>query len=161
MNDARRWLPRVRRISTELARPADTWLAARIFCWVALVRVAKYAVPLQALVKIVSPVPRSGSRNANREQRIALFADWASRVVRPRSDGNCLERSLVAYRYMIRAHANPRLVIGFRRGDSGMLGHAWVLVDGEPLSDSPASVAEYHVAMSFEPGGCVMTDLAR
>jgi hypothetical protein len=156
----RRWPARARRVATELARPEDSWLAARIFGWAAFVRLAKYAVPLRTLVQIVSPTPHPGTRDPRREQRIALFADWASRIVRPTTRGNCLERSLVAYRYLVRAHADPRLVIGFRRGDDGVLGHAWVLVDGQPLGDSPAAVAEYHVAMSFDAGGRALTDPA-
>ncbi len=156
-----RWLGRAGRVSAELARPADSWLAARVFAWVVFVRVAKYVMPLRTLVKLVSPAPQPGARDADLERRIALFSDWASRVVRPATPGNCLERSLVAYRYLVDAHAAPRLVIGFRRGEHGVLGHAWVLVDGRPLRDSPAAVAEYHVAMSFEAGGRVLIDSAR
>jgi hypothetical protein len=145
-------------VTAELSRPSDCWLGARILCWAAFVRVAKYAVPLRTLVRAMSPVPRHGPRNAQRERRIALFADWASRVVRPRSQGNCLERSLVAYRFLVRAHADPSLIIGFRRDESGVLGHAWVLVDGQPLGESPSSVAAYEIAMSFGRGGRPVTD---
>jgi hypothetical protein len=161
MTGSRTWFARAKRVAAELARPADSWLAARIFGWAAFVRLAKYAMPLRTLVKIVSPAPGPGSRDPRRERKIARFADWASRIVRPMTQGNCLERSLVAYRYLVRAHADPRLVIGFRRGDRGILGHAWVLVDGRPLSDSPAAVAEYQVAMSFDAGGRVLTEPAR
>ncbi len=161
MTVERRWTARWRRIVAELMRPGDPWLAARIFAWAAFVRVAKYAMPLRTLVTIVSPSPRQGLRDSRREQQIARFADWASRIVRPMTQGNCLERSLVAYRYLVGAHADPRLVIGFRRDDRGVLGHAWVLVDGKPLSDSPATIAEYQVAVSFEAGGRILTGPAR
>jgi hypothetical protein len=118
-------------------------------------------MPLHTLVQIVSPTPREGPRDPRRERQIALFADWASRIVRPRTRGNCLERSLVAYRYLVGAHAEPRLVIGFRRDESSVLGHAWVLVDGQPVSDSPATLDEYQVAMSFDAGGRALVDPAR
>jgi hypothetical protein len=152
---------RAKRVAVELVHPADSWLAARILCWAAFVRLAKYAIPLRILVQIVSPAPRGGPRDPRRERQIALFADWASRIVRPRASGNCLERSLASYRYLVRAHADPRLVIGFRRDEGGVLGHAWVLVDGQPLSDSPATIAEYQVAMSFDAGGRALVDPAR
>jgi hypothetical protein len=151
---------RAKRVAVELVRPADSWLAARLLCLAAFVRLAKYVMPLRTLVQIVSPMPREGPRDHRRERQIALFADWASRIVRPRTRGNCLERSLVSYRYLVRAHADPRLVIGFRRDESGVLGHAWVLVDGQPLSDSPATLAEYQVAMSFDAGGRALADPA-
>jgi hypothetical protein len=153
-------LRRARRVAAELSRPADCWLGARILLWAAVVRVAKYAVPLPTLVRVISPVPHHGRRSAERERRIALFAEWASRVVRPRSPGNCLERSLVSYRFLIRADADPELMIGFRRDDTGMLGHAWVLVDGRPLGDSPTVVATYEVAMAFGRGHSPMADPA-
>jgi hypothetical protein len=161
MTWAQGWTRRAARVAAELARPANSWLAARILCWASFVRVAKYVIPLRTLVQIVSPSPCPGSRDLSRERRIALFAEWSSRIVRPRTSGNCLERSLVSYRYLVGAHADPRLVIGFRRGASGVLGHAWVLVDGQPLSDSPAIVAEYQVAMSFNADGRAVTDPAR
>lgn len=153
-------LRRAKRVAAELSRPADCWLGARILFWATVVRVAKYAVPLRTLVRVMSPDPHHGRRSAERERRIALFADWASRVARPRSPGNCLERSLVSYRFLIRAHADPQLVIGFRRDDTGVLGHAWVLVDGRPLGDSPAVVATYEVAMAFGRGHPPLADPA-
>jgi Transglutaminase-like superfamily len=152
---------RTKRVALELVRPADSLLAARILCWAAFVRLAKYAIPLRTLVQIVSPTPREGPRDPSRERQIAIFADRASRIVRPRTRGNCLERSLVSYRYLVRAHADPRLMIGFRRDQSGVLGHAWVLVDGQPLGDSPATLAEYQVAMSFGAGDRALVDPAR
>ena len=151
---------RAKRVAGELVRPADSWLAARILCWAAFVRLAKYAIPLQTLVQMVSPTPREGPRDPCRERQIAVFADWASRIVRPRTRGSCLERSLVSYRYLVRARADPRLMIGFRRDESGVLGHAWVVVDGQPLSDSPATLAEYQVAMSFDARGRALADPA-
>lgn len=155
------WLARTGRVASTLAHPADSWLAARIFACAAFVRVAKYVLPLRTLVQIVSPTAQPGGRDRDRERRIGLFADWASRIVRPTTRGNCLERSLAAYRYLVRDHADPRLVIGFRRGEDGVLGHAWVLVDGQPLCDSPATIAEYQVAMSFDAAGRPLTDPAR
>jgi hypothetical protein len=150
---------RARRVGAELSRPANCWLGVRFLCWAAFVRVAKYVVPLRTLVRAISPVSRDGARNAERERRIALFADWASRVVRPRSQGNCLERSVVSYRFLVSAHADPQLIIGFRRDETGVLGHAWVLVDGRPLGESPSSVAAYEIALSFGGGGRPLTDL--
>jgi hypothetical protein len=156
----RRWIARARRVASELARPGDMWLGVRILGWVGFVRIAKYAMPLGTLVRIVSPTPRPGLRDRHRERRIALFAGWAGRLIRPGTRGNCLERSLVSYRYLLRAHADPRLVIGFRRGEEGVLGHAWVLVDGQALSDSPGTIAEYEVAMSFDSSGRALIDSA-
>ncbi len=66
----------------------------------------------------------------------------------------------MSYRFLIGAHADPQLIIGFRRDDTGVIGHAWVLVDDRPLGDSPTLVATYEVAMTFGRGGRPLADPA-
>jgi Transglutaminase-like superfamily len=144
---------RARTVWNAMDGPSDAWLAARILAAALIVRLAKYVVPLPRLVAAMTPPPPGeGSRDHRRESRIALFAGWSARVVRPRDAGNCLERSVVLYRELARAHARPRLCIGFRREDSTILGHAWVLVDGVPVADSAHICDRYQVAMVFDPG---------
>jgi hypothetical protein len=143
---------RARRIVTTLSRPSDAWLASRILGWALVARTAKYIVSLPALVHIVGASPRMGRRDADRERRILAFARWAGRVVRPREQGSCLERSLVSYRYLALASADPHLMIGFSRGETGVLGHAWVVVDGQPVTDAPGTVEAFQVVLSFDPG---------
>lgn len=143
---------RARKAWSAMDGPSDAWLAARILAAALIVRLAKYVVPLPRLVAAMTPPPQAdGSRDRRRESRIALFAGWSARVVRPRDAGNCLERSVVLYRELARAHARPRLCIGFRREDSTILGHAWVLVDGAPVADSAHVCDRYEVAMVFDP----------
>jgi hypothetical protein len=85
-----------------------------------------------------------------------------SRLYRPSRDdeGICLERSLLAYRFLSGAGANPRLVVGIQPGDtsgtgSSLIGHAWIVVDGEPLFESPASLSEYTSFFSFGRAGAL------
>lgn len=49
----------------------------------------------------------------------------------PFSDGPCLRRSLVAG-HLIRRHA-PSLRLGVQPEDDGILAHAWLEIDGQPL----------------------------
>ena len=68
------------------------------------------------------------------------------------SGGNCLERSLILYRYLARANADPRLVVGMSKAHE-FLGHVWVTVDGRPLLDTPETLRAYTVVVRFGARG--------
>jgi hypothetical protein len=152
-----RW---VRRVPDEITSASDLLLAVRIVALALAIRVLKYVVPLPTLVRAVAPRPHLGPRTGQREQTIAVFARAAARLVRPRSEGSCLERSLILYRHLALAGAQPRLLVGFRRDHTAVHGHVWVVVDGEPVADSPAVCAGYDVALRFDSFGHPMPNAA-
>ena len=92
--------------------------------------------------------PRRAERNAEREGRTIQIVARLSRA----SGGNCLERSLILYRYLSRANADPHLVIGMARPDT-YLGHVWVTVDDRPLLETPETLGSYTEVVSFGRGG--------
>jgi len=63
-----------------------------------------------------------------------------------------LERSLVLFRSLARANANPHLVVGMAKPDE-YLGHVWVTVDGRPLLETPETLGSYTEVVSFGRGG--------
>jgi hypothetical protein len=65
---------------------------------------------------------------------------------------NCLERGLVAYRYLARAGADPTLVVGMPRTPGGH-GHVWVSVDGVAVHDSAARLADFEPVLAFGSDG--------
>ena len=69
------------------------------------------------------------------------------------SQGTCLERSLALHRALGRAGANPTLVCGMARERDGLVGHAWVEVDQEPLIDSGAPRDRYTVVARYSAAG--------
>jgi hypothetical protein len=73
--------------------------------------------------------------------------DRVAAHVRLDGQDNCLERSLVAYRFLGRAGASPQLVIGVARDERGVRGHAWVTVDGRPIGESVPG--NFEVMMTF------------
>jgi hypothetical protein len=91
--------------------------------------------------------PRRTERNREREQRTIRIVSRLSRT----SGGNCLERSLVLYRYLARANADPQLVVGMARPNE-YLGHVWVTVDGRPLLETPETLSGYSKVVSFRAG---------
>ena len=127
--------------------PRDTWLLVRMFAWSLVLPALKFLLPLPRLVRLAAS-PRTRARDARAEHAVA---EHAARVYRRRRDDNCLERSLVTYRYLGRAGAEPRLVVGVRGVDR--FGHVWVTTDGAPVHDAPAFVAELEPLLEFDAGG--------
>jgi hypothetical protein len=91
--------------------------------------------------------PRGGTRDREQEQRTIHIVSRLSRT----SGGNCLERSLVLYRYLGWANADPDLVVGMARPDE-YLGHVWVTVDGQALLETPETLRGYTEVVRFRAG---------
>ena len=70
-----------------------------------------------------------------------------------RTEGTCLERSILLFRYLGRAGAAPQLVVGFIREGDGVIGHAWVEVEGRPLLEVEDPTAMYVSLVRFGPDG--------
>lgn len=120
--------------------------------WSLAVPILKHAMPLPALARLAWSRPR-GERRPAREREIAQLAWWSSRVQRRRFPDNCLERSLVTYRFLARAGARPRLVAGVGRAKGDIVGHVWVTVEDEPVHDAAESLRAYGILVEFGDGG--------
>ncbi len=126
-------------------------IAIRLWAWAALVRPLKYAVPLATLVRLAHTRSGAQARSLEFERRLEAYLGATGSFPR-RAPGNCLERSLGAYRLLCAAHAAPTLVVGVRRSDaSGVEGHVWVVVDGRPLAERPGEVTTYTQILTFDP----------
>jgi Transglutaminase-like superfamily len=135
-----------------LSSPADVLLLLRMSGWAAALPALKYVVPLRRLVRLAA-APVSGDRSAQREKRVADLARVLYRSDLAPLRDNCLERSLIAYRYLGRAHAKPELVVGMSKNGGDSLGHVWVLVDGRPLYDAPEKLGGFVPMVVFDPTG--------
>jgi len=127
-----------------LAHPRDLWLATRTVGWMTSLPLLKRVLPLPRLVRLMA---RAGNRRPREPERERHVADLVRRLCRV-SGGNCLERSLILYRYLGRMNASPQLVVGFGKPD-GYLGHVWVTVDGEPLLETADTLAAWAEATAF------------
>jgi len=149
---------RFRKLRHEIAGPRDALLAVRIGLWAAALRILKHLVPLPVLIRIVRLATSRDDRDPHREQQIVTLSRWACRLWSGRRRGECLERSLVTFRYLSAAGAEPRLVVGFAPGDGrGVRGHAWVVVDGQAVDESVNSLADFAPFASFGPDGTAAT----
>ena len=127
-------------------------LAARMSLWALALPILKRVVPLQRLARLMQDEGR-GARDRAYESRIVELSSVLARLSPPRFRDNCLERSLLAYRFLARANAEPRLVVGVRIGEEGVRGHAWVILDGEPIHESTAATSEFARLVEFGPDG--------
>lgn len=145
-------MSRARTAARLLRSPSQLWLLFRMAGWASVLPLLKVALPLPRLVSMVAARPRTRQRDPEAEKRVVRSAArlYRSRLV-AKSD-NCLERSLVTYRYLARVNAGPRLVVGMgRRGD--VVGHVWVLVDGKPVHDDEESLRDLVPVVGFGPDG--------
>jgi hypothetical protein len=147
---------RLARVAARFTSPVDVLLAARIMGWACALPILKQILPIRPLVKLVWRARRLEPDPA-REERVVTFARWACRLTRWKSGGNCLERGLIAYRFLLEGGAAPTLVIGMARGTGAeIIGHAWVLLNGTPAGESALSVREFVPALVFGPDGNLM-----
>jgi hypothetical protein len=132
----RRW-----RTAITLARLAPTYVLAGML---------RHVVPLNRLVRWAWRAP-TGRSDASDAQRIAAAVTRLGQLVP--GDRNCLRRSLVLYRELSARGADPRLVVGFRRGTRGVEGHAWVTTGDGVIGDDAAHVATFTPTCRFGRAG--------
>lgn len=113
--------------------------------------VLRHVVSLHRLARWAWRDARTGRAGSGDAEEIAAAVTRLGRIVP--GDRNCLRRSLVLYRELSARGAGPRLVVGFRRGDGGLEGHAWVTLAGGVVGDDAAHVASFTPTCCFGPAG--------
>jgi Transglutaminase-like superfamily len=142
------------RILEGLARqPADAWLVVRMLCWRLALPVLKRALPLPRLVRLMWAGPGPGAPPPERLARIAELGRIVYRSEHHSRAGNCLERSLVLYRYMSAAGADPELLVGLRADGATPRGHAWVTVNDAEVEEPPEALKGLARVVAFGDGG--------
>jgi transglutaminase superfamily protein len=144
---------RTRLAASLVASPADAWLALRMAGWRLVLPLMKRRLPLTRLVRLMWRGERARQMTPEREARIADLARVVYRSEHVSRPGNCLERSLVLYRYLSAAGADPQLVVGIRSGEPDVRGHAWITVRGEAVEEPPDSLDGLTQLVSFSGDG--------
>ena len=123
--------------------------------WSLLVPLLKRLLPLKALTRLMWSEGRAG-RSRAREREIVRLSFVLARLRPPSFRSNCLERSLLAYRFLAQVNADPHLVIAVSGSDRGLVGHAWVTLDDRPVHDSPAEIGEFVPIGEFGARGLLL-----
>ena len=141
MNRLTRWCARLSRCFGD-----DAGLLIRAMTWRLLLPLLKRLVPLRVLVRFAAADHRRTGRTAM--PSVVRLMDEGGRLVLSK---NCLERSLVLYRFLSEAGAGPSLIMGVSPTDCRVAGHTWVELDGEPVRD--ASARQFTPIIVFGPTG--------
>jgi hypothetical protein len=141
---------RAHRIRGVVSGPSEVLLSGRMLVWAGMLPVLKRLVPLSRLVTVMTPRHRS-AWDAKRTQDVVTLARWIYRTRALRD--NCLERSLIAYRYLPAGNESSLLVLGVRKGDEGPPGHAWLVVNGVAVHDSDETLEKLVPVVAFDLEG--------
>ncbi|CAN5667269.1 hypothetical protein BH18ACT13_BH18ACT13_01600 [soil metagenome] len=128
--------------------PSDWLLLARMTLWRVTLPVLRRALNTERLVRLLA-APRPYPRDPGRE---TLVLAVAGRLWR-RSQGTCLERSLAAYHALGRIGASPRFVLAAAHDPDGIVGHAWVEVDGRAVLEATDPRTRYTALVEFDAAG--------
>ena len=141
---------RLQRIHTVVSGPRELILSGQMLAWAGMLPVLKRTLPLARLVTLMVPRHRSAP-DPKRTQDVVTLARWMYRTRALRD--NCLERSLITYRYLPAGNENSLLVLGVRKGDDGPPGHAWLVVNGVPVHDSEETLEQLVPVVAFDLEG--------
>jgi hypothetical protein len=120
--------------------------------WATVLPALKRVLPLPRLVELMRATSRRPLRQPDLEQRIVALAWWLHAPL-ALFDRGCMQRSLLAYRFLGAAGAQPHLALGVRKEGATVMAHAWVLVDGAPAGESQNAIAPFAGMLMFGPDG--------
>jgi hypothetical protein len=129
-------------------------LVARLLPAYLLLGIVKHLVPLQWLVRWAWRPPAS-PRIRKVERRLTVGVVRLSQLT-GMPDRDCLQRSLLLFRVLSRAGADPTLVVGFKHVHNCTVGHAWVVVDGHALIESDVDLLRFAAVLYFGARGALI-----
>lgn len=125
----------------------------------ALLGLLKHLVPLRSLAKWTWCGRRPAvPRDRLAERRLTANVLRLSKLLRI-SDRDCLQRSLLLYRLLSAAGADPELVVGLREQDGKIIGHAWVLVDDMSTVEPESDLVRFSPVLRFGARGALLSQM--
>ena len=129
-------------------------IIGRLLSAYVLLGLLKHLVPVKWLVRWAWCSP-AGPRDREAERQFTACIIRLSQLI-GRRDRDCLQRSLLLYRVLSGAGADPTLVMGFHRTNDRILGHAWVVVDGQAVLEPEADLRRFSVTLQFGSQGTLL-----
>lgn len=141
---------RVRTLRAKVRTRSDALLVGRLLAWRIALAVLKRVVPIQRLARLMVSTP--GPR-IDDTRRIVDLVDWIYASRSGRDLDNCLDRSLVLYRFLSPHEPGTQLVIGMRRGTGELEGHAWITAGGRSIGAIADNGADFVPLAAFDARG--------
>jgi hypothetical protein len=126
-------------------------LAARVAITVIAIKLGLRWVALPTLMHWLTPRRRSKSRDPDVLEREIRYTNATLCRLPGRGRLACLPRSLALYRLARLRGIEARLHCGVRREGDGIVGHAWVTVDGAALLATDDDDAEWKETFTYPP----------
>jgi hypothetical protein len=143
-------------------------ILVRLWTWAVVLRGLKHLVPLPKLVRLAQADTAREVRSGAFERRLEGYLERRQRFPF-RAPGNCLERSLGAYRLLCAQGSDPQLRVGIAvnsqlhnaqrpkaqlpNAQLPMRGHVWVEVDGRPFGERPGDLDGLTPVVTFGADG--------
>jgi hypothetical protein len=131
--------------------PGERALAARVAITVIAIKLGLRWVALPTLMRWLTPRRRSKSRDPDVLEREIRYTNATLCRLPGRGRLACLPRSLALYRLARLRGIEARLHCGVRRQGDGIIGHAWVTVDGAALLATDDDGAEWKETFTYPP----------
>jgi hypothetical protein len=121
--------------------------------WAYVLAALKHVLPLPRLVQLMAAGTCRAPYQRGHERQIVAQAHRVCRLCFATDRGRCLERSLIAYRFLAQAGSSPRLVVGMWKTENQWIGHTWVVVEGVPLGETLAELHQFTILLAFGAEG--------
>lgn len=145
-------------------------ILVRLWTWGIVLRGLKHVVPLPRLVRLAQADTSREARSTAFERRLEGYLQRRQRFPF-RAPGNCLERSLGAYRLLCAHGSHPELRVGIavnsqlhnsqlpknQLPNSQLRGHVWVEVDGQPFGERPGDLDGLTPVVTFGADGRMLS----
>jgi len=129
----------------EIARsPKDFILLIRIAFWLAVQPVLIRTMPLDKLMKLLTPAPRT-RRSPEMEKKAVRYTSFFLGKMTPADPEapktnstnsvvrrSCLKRSMVLYRFLRIAGVPVKIKLGVQKNNGKLKGHCWLELGGKP-----------------------------
>jgi hypothetical protein len=142
------------RVSNQIRTVLDGF---RIVPAYVLLGILKHLVPLPWLAKWTWR-ETTGPRDRVAERRLTANVLRLSKLLRI-SDRDCLQRSLLLYRFLSAVGADPELVVGFREQDGKIIGHAWVLVNDMSIVEPESDLVRFSPVLRLGARGALLSQM--
>jgi len=128
-----------------LNTPTKVGMFLSMILWGFSIRLLLIFLPIEKTVRYVIPDSRQTSFST---LDILTYLNWLKKLRVIKQRGECLAQSLVYYRFLYITGEKPEIVIGFK----DVIGHAWVEIFGEVISEAPDKIKDFTPVLILHTG---------
>lgn len=125
------------------------WAILRVGLVLSWIRLLLRMKSLPLVLDCMNSRTTSGTPDAAVMEDLVYYVDRWLGMFPYNTKGNCFPRSLALYRFARRLGYGVMFHCGVRRESSGLDGHAWLTLDGQPFHESGPNWQRFTVTYSY------------